>query len=672
MTKKATLKEALQRRRQEFFCGRDQELERLDGYLSVPPPRVLYLYGPGGVGKTLLLQHWLHSHNVKQPRLYWLNAKTVACEAGAIRKAFDHLSLAPAARNLVVLDDFQHWAPLETWLRNDILSGLPEKTHLVIASREQPSLDWVRDSGWEGITDFLCLEPLEESACLALLKRLQIPDGQHRKLLKLGAGNPLGLTLAASLARAEKDPDDLAWLRSFVSDLTAVLEPPPLNSTRWEALECCTLAGFLDEPILRAAGHNESAAESVAWLRRQGFAAVTEDGLALRAFVRNLVVLRSYFEDPRRMLGIAEHCVREQLSRAATCDAGQWLGAFARTVQAHDTIRLTQDPVRMLLGDASRPWRLRPCDRKTAAPLLDAERLQGHLKTWVDKRAPALFSLDDGDKTHLAVAVGDPAEISAPGRRKLLAGFGIRLEEEPSELVAALPPARKLREPRLARKRLVLAALARHLCKGKPDTTLLLLPAELGFDAAPHIPGLQVRDARQPSSNDWQAILIGVEAQAPEHALALLNALQGNPLKSPGTAAAGKKQLERPVFKRAVLDALRHFTDARHLGDNPIMGSALLSNTQSDAPEPGDDVFELREFVKDTIRRIGEAPNNQKFQQVLEAVYLSPRRQKTAAAELNMAYSSFRRHLYNAREMLAEELWQMELKARNGNGNLNP
>jgi hypothetical protein len=668
VNKKATLKEALQRRRQEFFCGRDQELERLDGYLAVPPPRVLYLYGPGGVGKTLLLQHWLHSHNVKQPRLYWLNAKSVACEAGAIRKAFDHLSLAPAARNLVVLDDFQHWAPLETWLRNDILSALPEKTHLVIASREQPSLDWVRDSGWEGITDFLCLEPLDEAACLALLQRLQVSGDQHRKLLRLGAGNPLGLTLAASLIRAQKNPEDIAWLRSFVSDLTAVLDPPPLDSTRWEALECCTLAGFLDEPILRAVGHNESAAESVAWLRRQGFATITEDGLTLRSFVRNVVVLRSYFENPRRMLGIAEHCAREQLIRAASCDAEQWLEVFARITQACDTLRLTQDPIRMLLGGTSPPWRLQPCNRQAAEPLLDAERLQGHLQTWVDKRAPALFSLDDGDKSQFAVAAGDPAAISAPGLRKVLAAFGIRLEEEPSELVAALPPARKLREPGIARNWLVLAALARHLCKTEPGTTLLLMPVELGFDAAPRIPYLQVRDARQPASNDWQAILIGTEAQTPEHALALMNALQGNPLKSAGTAAAGKKQLERPVFKRAVLDALRHFTDARHLGNNPVMGSTLLTNTQPDVPEPGDDVFELREFIKDTIRRIGEAPNNQKFQQVLEAVYLSPRRQKTAAAELNMAYSSFRRHLYNAREMLAEELWQMELKARNGNG----
>ena len=102
-------------------------------------------------------------------------------------------ALALPAPTVVVLDHFEVFQLMDTWLRNELVPRLPAQVTLILAGRSRPV------AGWFSIEGFRCLPlgPLEESQSLALLEQWDVHSGDARRLARIARGHPLALTLAA-------------------------------------------------------------------------------------------------------------------------------------------------------------------------------------------------------------------------------------------------------------------------------------------------------------------------------------------------------------------------------------------------------------------------------------------------------------------------------------------
>lgn len=674
-----TFKAALEGHRNTLFCGRVQALAQLDTFFAAPAPRVCHLYGPGGIGKTYLLRHWLGRRALESGQTFWLDAAEVAATPKTIEDAFAPARTDGAALRLVVVDNYHHWGALDGFARDSVLGALPAHLHVVIAGRNYPDASWLGDAGWQALTDLLCLQPLAVTEASELLALLRVADQQRPALQCLAAGNPLGLTLGATLARnraldeagSQGFANRLA-LRSLVTELTQALGLARLPQHQWEAIEYGALAGYMDEALLRTR-LNDRAGEAMAWLRRLTIVETTGLGLRLIECYRRAVLLRSHFETPHRLLEVVEACADEHLRRAVDSDTARWIEALPAVTQAAEAIGLAHDPLRAATQALDAPYRLAACNDAAVAPLVAGSGSRERFAARLHKLAQHRFILVAREDPERPLAAVFSLPFTANSEMdKLRGAFDLRAGDAPPDLLAALPMAAEVADaPGLARQ-LLLCALARHLCKASPAGTLLLFPVQL--DVAAAAPGaLELRQARGAGLQGWRGLWLGArQAGDRDHALRLLYALHGGHCKRgngvPANGTDPAEPMDAAAFKLAVVEALHHYTDARRLAQNPIAAGARASMAQAGGErgngEAQDGVFALRALLRAAVERLGAAPRNHKLLQALEATYLAPRGQKTAAAEMNMAYSTFRRHLRDAREMVAEELWQQELGAR--------
>lgn len=124
--------------------------------------------------------------------------------------------------------------------------------------------------------------------------------------------------------------------------------------------------------------------------------------------------------------------------------------------------------------------------------------------------------------------------------------------------------------------------------------------------------------------------------------------------------------LEEGQFRKHVHDALKHQNRPAVFGRNPLLGCALVVHNAGRGADEHTRMRVLGEQIRATVDNLESGREcEQRWARVLQRGYLAPARsQKEAAAALNMAYSTFRRQLAEARSALADELWQREQACR--------
>lgn len=77
----------LNRNENELFVGRDKEIAQLDVLLT-KENKALLVHGPSGVGKSMLVSHYIHAREDDFPLILWVDARS----AGSIRSSYVHLA----------------------------------------------------------------------------------------------------------------------------------------------------------------------------------------------------------------------------------------------------------------------------------------------------------------------------------------------------------------------------------------------------------------------------------------------------------------------------------------------------------------------------------------------------------------------------------------------------
>lgn len=301
--------------RRGLFVGRSAELELFRQALVAeePPFVVLYLFGPGGVGKTTLLQVYAHLAAENGRIVLHLDARDIdpspqgfllalSSKIGGDESwlSLERLTALPPA--VLLLDTYERLAPLDNWLRETFLPALPAHLLVIIAGRHLPSESWRTDPAWRHLARIVSLRNLRPEESRQLLTALRVPVSLQENILDLSYGHPLALVLLAdwlALEAAdteaislERAPDVIRLLvERFVRDV-----PTPLHR---QALEACALARETTEALLAEVLGEEAAPILFAWLRGLSFIEAGPTGLFPHDLVRDVLETDLRWRNPK-------------------------------------------------------------------------------------------------------------------------------------------------------------------------------------------------------------------------------------------------------------------------------------------------------------------------------------------------------------------------------------
>jgi hypothetical protein len=311
-----TLGAVLATRRRRSFVGREAELELVRAALDAaePPFSVLWLTGPGGIGKSTLLDRIGELAEARRGAVVVrLDGRQLAPSSrevtDALRAALDappgRAPPAPSSGWLVLLiDAFERLEALDGWFRTWLLPGLPADTLTVVASRAPPSPGWRSDPAWRDLLRVVSLRNLGPDESRRYLSVCGVAPAAHDRLVDVSHGHPLGLSLLADVVAGGGE----AQIDPLAPDLVATLlrrfvDVVPVGERR-RALEACALSRVTTEALIRDAVGLEDAHQVFEWLRDLSFVETGPDGLVPHDLARDVLDADLRWRDPEGYKGL--------------------------------------------------------------------------------------------------------------------------------------------------------------------------------------------------------------------------------------------------------------------------------------------------------------------------------------------------------------------------------
>jgi hypothetical protein len=681
----ASLGDVLRSRRLDRFVGRASEIEvflrALDG--TDGPFSVLYLHGPGGIGKSSLIEVLAAHAERTRAHIVRLDGRHLPVSAQAVLDRLGESLPVPEGegpigsgvdRIVLLIDSYDHLAPLDDWLRTRLMPRLPRSALTVIAGRTAPSAAWRADPAWRDLLRVVSLRNLSPQECREYLGRCGVPPASHDRLIEVARGHPLGLSLLVDVAAGggaaiDPVPPDLigALLRRF-------LDAVPDRQQR-RALEVCALARVTTEALLRDALHLDDAHELFLWLRGLSFVESAADGLFPHELARDVLDIDLRWRDPDTYNDVFRR-VRAHIHRNLENARGRArLRAVFDEKFVFRNLPGVMSPVDWTAWGDRYPEPARTADRSTILELV--ARFEGPESAdiaarWFDRQRAGFIVIREPDGTVRGfLAVLDLTAAAASDRA---ADPGARAAWERANSPNVVRAGEIVTQTRF-----VIDSQAYQA----PSPTLNAVPvvnlqqyvqnASLAFDFLtladpdrwndyfaradlPRVDGADfaVGDRRYGLfCHDFRAV--------PTPALlelwterALSQDIGSPPVRPPDVSV-----LSEPDFTDAVRRALHDIHRTDLLARNPLLRTRLLrERTGTTHPHAGD----LQAMLREAVATLRQHPRDDKLLQAVERTYLRPAAtQEAAAAALGLPFSTYRRHLSQGVARIVSWCWEREV-----------
>ena len=285
-----TLADRALRRDAQRFVGRRAELALFAELLvDDPPANVVFVHGPGGIGKSTLLREVARRATALGWSVLQVDGRELALASGELE---DLLAGATSeGRTLVLLDTYERMAALDSFLRRRLLPALPEGSVVVAAGRQAPGPAWFQD-GWEHIVRSIALGPMDGEDARSLAAAYGVDDSATTaELVRWAAGSPLALAMGAEVARREGrlTGRDLADRPELVGALVGRLLGPQLDGEGADVIAVAAIARTTTAALLADVLPSVEPNAAQRWLREQAVTEVVGDGLAMHDVVRRAV-----------------------------------------------------------------------------------------------------------------------------------------------------------------------------------------------------------------------------------------------------------------------------------------------------------------------------------------------------------------------------------------------
>ena len=310
---RGSLGERLAARRRRCFVGRDAELELVRAALDAaePPFSVLWLTGPGGIGKSSLLDV-IAGEVARAGRavVVRLDGRDLAPTPSAVLDGLraslgaprgDEAVAAPAGRLVLLLDAYERLRGLDDWVRTWLLPRLPASALTLIAGRAPPGAAWRADPAWRALLRVVALRNLGPAESRAYLRACGVDAAAHERLVEASHGHPLALSLLADVVARGGEATVDPLTPDLVGTLVRRFVDAVPDGRRRGALEVCALARATTEPLLRdalALDDAEDAHEVFAWLRDLSFVESGPDGVFPHELARDVLDADLRWRDP--------------------------------------------------------------------------------------------------------------------------------------------------------------------------------------------------------------------------------------------------------------------------------------------------------------------------------------------------------------------------------------
>jgi hypothetical protein len=328
----------LERRAVESLAGRRAELDRLKAFAIGDEPLVMHIQGIPGVGKTHLLNALAASVGEKGVFVVRIDARwcepspaalcrAICREIGASESedpAVVAASLSDRAkRTLLVLDSYESFRLLDSWLRQDFLPALGDAVRTILSSREPPRPAWHIAPAWRGLFDSMLLDTFSPEVALEYLASAGVSDDSARELNRVAHGLPLGLSLGLALYSAGGQVRGSAATRHEVLEHMAALFLEDADPATIQVVQAACLLRTATAPLLAAMLPHIPAMEALDRLRALPFVIAGPHGLLVHEAVRGPVTAALKSRDPARYQSYrraASQVVRDQYRQAPRSD----------------------------------------------------------------------------------------------------------------------------------------------------------------------------------------------------------------------------------------------------------------------------------------------------------------------------------------------------------------
>lgn len=681
--------------RHRQFVGRAAEIALFQSALDAVelPFQVLFIHGPGGVGKTTLLNEFARLCGATEARPYYLDARnfesTPESFLAALRAALNlpddksvlHTLAEQPYLHIFLIDTTETLLPIDTWLRDVCLPQLPENTLVVMAGREPPSAAWHSDAGWQTLIRVLPLRNLAPDESRAYLSKREVPVDQHQAVLNFTHGFPLALSLAAEVFaqrgetlrefQPEEQPDIIKMLlERFVQKV-----PGPAHRA---TLEACALVRITTEALLSEMLGSTGTHELFDWLRSLSFIEASAEGLFPHDLARETLTADLRWRNPdwyKELHKRARNYYTSRVSQTRGLEQQRLLFDF---VFLHRDNAVIRSMLEWQSGGIV-PDGMREADREVLIALV--ERHEGIESArcaadWLSRQPEGVTVYrDEADKVVGFIAMvalqrasaeerdSDPAtrlawdyvQHHAPLRAgEIATHYRFWMAADTYQDVSSVQTLIFLNT---VRYQLTTAGLVYHflpcanpeMWAGAFAYANLTRLAELDYTVGGKTYGVYAHDWRSEPPLAWLELLAQRE-------------VAGGPAAAPPTPPTPLIALSETEFAEAVRDALRDFTQPDLLATNPLIQSRVVLDRTGRTGNMRPRAAALQAIIREAAEALQASPRDAKLYRAVYHTYLQPAPTQEQAAELlDVPFSTYRRHLKSGVQRLTEMLWQQEI-----------
>jgi hypothetical protein len=573
---------------------------------------------------------------------------------------------------VLLVDTCELLAPLDSWLREVFLSGLPDDVFTVWASRQRLPPAWYAEQPPGRSIRALELGNLTAANGRGYLAGRGVAEPEQQRALALTRGHPLSLALTADLL-LHRPGTSFRGIggRDLVQGLAERFVRSVPTEPQRRALEAASLVRLTTPLLLAELLATPDAGEEYEWLLGLSFVHSSPPGLFPHDLVRAAVSMDLRGRDPDRYAELHDRA-RAYYSRELARTAGEeqqrtlwdyvylhrdnpglkpflfWGdGSVAPELATQADVPALLEMVRRHEGDESAKlaayWlRRQPLGMHTfrglsREPLGFLAIIHLHEVTEEDRAVdPAVRAATDYLRRAAPLAPGE----CATHFRFWLVGDSYQ-ELSPTQSLIFLKIAQHyICTPNLAFTFFPCAdsEFWAPLC-GYIDLTPI---PDANFQVGARKFCVYGHDWRQRPTLDWLSLLADREVGA-------LAATQSRPA------------LDAAGITAAVLDALRYFHDPLHLRASPLLRSRLVRERAGADASDSARVAALRAVLRQASDSLRSSPGDAQSYDALDHAYFHPApSEENAARLLFVPFASFRRQLTAGVRHVAETLWTAE------------
>jgi hypothetical protein len=688
------LAERLRAERHRKFVGRVAERDLFRSALAAdePPFNVLYIFGPGGVGKTTLLREFASICKEADVPASYVDARNLepstdsfmgaVCSALGLSERDSLLEVLASQSELrvVMVDTYESLAPLATWMNEVFLPQLPGSLLLVLAGRNAPDPSWRVDPGWQRLIRPLHLQNLSREESQTYLLRREVPSDQHKDILDFTHGHPLALSLIADVFvqrpgvrfRPAETPDVIKTiLEQFVQQV-----PGPAHRT---ALESCALVRHMTESLLSHMATMPDVHELFEWLRGLAFIESGALGLFPHDVAREALVADLRWRNPEWYAELHRRARSYYAARLKQTHGQEQQRVLFDYAFLHRENAMIRPFLEWQETGTAVPEAMREGDK----PVLEAmvEEHEGPESAllaayWLERQPegvviyrdieqrPAGFLMKVGlHETSAEDRDADPAVGAAwrhlerhaplrPGEKVTL--FRFWMARDTYQAVSSM---QSLLFANAAQHYLTTPGLAfSFFPTADPDFWAPMFAygdlkrfPEADFEVGGQHHGVYGHDWRVTPPMAWLDLLAERE-------------IATEPLAVTPTETASLVVLSQADFAGAIRDALRTFHRSQELRANPLLRSRMVVERAGADADVSASIGALRNLLEEAAESLKASPRETRLYRALQRTYLEPAPSQERVAELlGLPFSTYRRHLKGGITRVSEILWQREI-----------